>query len=188
LIFLGPPRQFPAGAMDCNDTMAYAYPPLELWDAIYDQGLRLRMEFRIDEPGQKTDHSAVLSYGTYSSGLRILLNSNNQILVQFAMGQEYGRPIGILYPAEVPPGQWTSLELTVSPPDSQKRRTASVRVGDAKPVVVPLDFDLIKSSSPLGFGVEFQSSDPNLSKKKAWEPFPGLIRKVEIAACQETKK
>jgi hypothetical protein len=99
---------------------------------------------------------------------------------QFAKGQEDGRPLWVISPAKVPLGQWTSLDLSVSPPDSQKRRTASLRVGDAEPALVPLDLDLIKSSSPLGLGVEFRSTDPNLPRKREWEPFPGLIRKVGI--------
>lgn len=173
-----------AGGLDCKNLEAYAYPPQEMWDAIYSQGLRLQLEFRVDAPEQKTDYSSLFSYGTYSSGFRILLDSKNQVILQFAEGAEVGRPIRIRFPVAVSMGQWTSLELSVSPPDQQMQRVVRFRVGDAAQMVVPLVRDLVKSSSPVGLGIEFSSSDPIFPKKKTFSLFPGMIRKVSLEAYQ----
>jgi len=95
-----------------------------------------------------------------------------------------GRPIRIRFPVAVSMGQWTSLELSVSPPDQQMQRVVRFRVGDAAQMVVPLVRDLVKSSSPVGLGIEFSSSDPIFPKKKTFSLFPGMIRKVSLEAYQ----
>lgn len=183
LIVIKPPSKpavSPAGALACDWTAgAYAYPPAELWDVIYDQGLQLRVEFQAKEAVSKNTYSAILSYGGYSTGFRILLGRDHKVLLQFAGGEGDGRPLWITFPQPVTKGQWTSLEMTLSPPDKEKHRTVAIRVGAAPPMVVSLTADLIKSASPLGLGVEFKLGADLASL--TWPLFPGLIRKVELA-------
>lgn len=175
-----PPKQPQDGALDCRwMTAAYAYPPAGLWDTIYANGLRLNIEFRVNGGAQTSQYPAIFGFGTFHSGLRLFLGPSNQVILSIARGKDGFSPLQIACPHQVPAGRWTSLELTLSPPDARRQRTASLRVGDTAAVVTNLPVDIVKARCPLSLGVEFDSLG-KLADSKG-RKFPGLLRKVELA-------
>ena len=183
LVFIEPPKQ-PAqpqdGALDFRwMTAAYAYPPAGLWETIYAQGMRLGVEFRVGGGAQGNQFPTILGYGTFHSGFRLFFGPNNQVVLSIARGKDGFSGLQITCPHKPPAGRWTSLEMTLTPPDAHRRRTVSLRVGDTKAIVAELPIDIVKSECPLSLGVEFDSLGKLADSK--WKKFPGLLRKVELA-------
>jgi len=182
LLFIESPQNSkppPSGALDCRwASAAYAYPPAAIWDTIYTDGLRLRVEFRISG-APSGQFPAILGCGTFHSGFRILLGPNRQIILNIARGKDGFSPLQIACPHKVPVGQWTTLEMILSPPDAQRQRIVSLQVGDAEPILTRLPIDIVKAPQcPLSLGVEFDSAGRLAGSKS--KKFPGLIRKVEL--------
>lgn len=182
LIFIEAPKQLAPpsnSALDCRwITAAYAYPPTALWDTIYAGGLRLSIELQVPRGAVVSQSPTLLAYGNFQSGFRVVLGPNHQITLNVARGKDGFSPLAITCPRKVTPGQWTKLEMILSPPDANRQRTVTLRIGDAEPHSATLSLDIVKPSCPLSLGVEFDTQG-NLVGSKG-KKFPGLIRKVEL--------
>jgi hypothetical protein len=107
------------------------------------------------------------------------MNPQNQLLWQIARKRDGSLPPLTIQPkARVEPGQWTMVEMTLSPPDQAGHRVAAMRLNDRETATATLPRDLLRPMDlPLGLGVEFL---PFARQPIAWPNFPGKIRLLEI--------
>ncbi len=166
-----------SGALNCYATTGWVKNPGPLWERIATQGMQLDITFKVTHTFDKKAHCALLSFGSYSAGFRLLMARNNTFLLQFA-GQNGSQPIWITSKAKATVGEWTSIGVTLTPAKKNQKRVVTLTLGNHKPIKVTLPNPIGKrNASALGLGLEFR---PLGSIAKTWKNFPGLIQKVTI--------
>lgn len=165
------------GALNCRAASGWCSNPKNLWDRIATQGMQLDITFKVTGSFKKRAHCAVMSFGHYSSGFRLLMAKDNTLLLQFA-NQDGGKPIWITSPVKLLKNQWTSVRITLTPASNDQLRVTTLTIDNHEPVITTLPNPIHKhNESPLGLGVEFR---PHGSMAKTWENFPGLIQKITL--------
>ena len=165
------------GALNCRATSAWVKNPGTLWQQIATQGMQLDITFKVTDTFGKKGHCALLAFGSYSVGFRLLMDRNNKLLLQFAK-QKGSEPIWITSKGKVSVGKWTTVRVTLTPAHANKPRVATLTLGNNKTIVTTLPNPISpKNASALGLGMEFR---PLGSIAKTWANFPGQIQKVSL--------
>ena len=165
------------GALNCRATSASGSNPQNLWSKILSEGMQLDITFKVTNSFKKRAHCALMSFGNYSEGFRLLMAQDQTLLLQFA-NQNGNAPIWIPTTAKVSLDQWTSVHITLTPDKAGELRIATLSIDDNKPIVVTLPKPIsTKNEAPIALGVEFKGHG---SRAKVWPNFPGLIRQVTI--------
>ncbi len=164
-------------ALNCRATTAWGSNPKSLWDQIVTQGMQLDMAVKVTHSFEKKSHCAVMSFGYYSAGFRLLMDRTNTLVLQFAK-QNGTEPIWITSSTKLPMNQWASIRITLTPAKDDTLRVVTLQIENHKPVVVSLPRPIKeRNEAPIGLGVEFR---PHQAKAKTWSNFPGLIQKITI--------
>jgi hypothetical protein len=166
------------GALDCSKmNAAVAWFDDGLWDDIARDGMRIRVEFMLMGKGGP-DHRALLSYGRFGNGFRLLLDPKGFLVIQFGRAGGGKRTAFVQSQGKVPTGRWTTAEVVLSPRIEGQTRWATLRLDKAEALKTDLPGDVTPATNvPVGFGIELALAG---GSAKAWPNFPGRIRRVEI--------
>lgn len=154
---------------------AYMYPGSGFWSCLFKEGFRVSLEVM---PEENASNTAVLTFGNFGGGFRLMLDASGQLILQLARASDGLNPILLLAANGLKVGELNQIEFTVEPLDLQNGRKASLMVNGSNPKTVLLKTDLSDpGDAPLGFGTDFKRwsrSDKGLSL------FPGKIRRIDI--------
>ncbi|MBL4702482.1 MAG: hypothetical protein JKX85_14630 [Phycisphaeraceae bacterium] len=169
------------GVLNCQYEASWANVP-GLWKQIVSKGMRLTLTFKMisEMPAGKKDYAALLSMGAFNQGMRLLINRDRTLLLQFAEQDSDNRPIWITSPVKVKLNQWQTVQVTLTPLTPGKKRQATLQLNEDKTQVaqLPNPISPYNGDAPLGLGVEFKRFSNN--SKRTWPLLSGQISSVQI--------
>ena len=169
----------PVSSSHRDTAITYIRYPYELGKSIESQGMTLHVTLKAG-PNIK-GYRDIISLGNLKEGFRLIYNGDKRrISVQFANAGDEGSPLWLRDTKHPLGTQWTSVIVTLSPPDSKGNRYLKLKVGDANPVQAKMKHPLVMSSAPLVVGSEFSYMHPfdiyRAASRLNWNGLVGQVR------------
>jgi len=129
-----------AGGLDIQTLdAAYMYPGSGFWDCLFTEGFRMSLDVM---PEEYVNNAAVLTFGNFNCGFRLMLNTSGKLGLQMARAADGINPVLLLAENDLKWGEMNRIEVTVEPLDLQNGRKASLMVNGRNPKTVLLKTDL----------------------------------------------
>lgn len=164
------------GGLDCRKVDASARVAHQFWEEIKQNGMVLDISVKLIEVPTDT-YVPVVTWGNFSSGWRLLLKRNRQLVLQFARTADGYGPIWLQPKKVLNLGQWSDIRIVLSPPNNQGHRQVSIHVNGSELATTRITRPLTETYVPFGLCVQYiDRSNP----RKQWDNFPGLIGKMTV--------
>jgi hypothetical protein len=173
------------------DKSSYLTPPLKLWERMVAEGFTMTIECMLTDPYPNDDplaakarpYTALLTFGSYNQGLRLLYDRNGDILLQFGNTRLDGKPAAVTFPKALCMNKWSRVTITLEPADSQSGPRFTLSVDGQNSYEAQIQTMARITTLPLILGSAFGVG----TTTRIMPDFPGKIRRLKIGPLAQTR-